>query len=496
MSVDVETHWVRPARVADAPRDQIFNLSDYDYTMPTFNIPMVAVYPFAGGVDKKVLVDSLKASLEQTLGQYVLFGGKLQVDEGTGRCLIKTSERDAVELTVKVHDGPGDEYMPTFSDLEKESFPPMRLENRKILPRVVAEQRSLTQYGDLTDDDAPVSMFMLTFIRGGLILGIGLHHFATDASGLDGFLQQWAVNTRNLAAGNPLAQFDSRILDRSQLTFSGPAPTAERFAELDRRVKCVKLLDEAPQPPPPDANMPETSDVLFHFPKSRIAALKLEASPTAAAEDPASPRWVSSYDVVMALCWRCMTRARLPALEMDTVSALMHAVNGRGRLDPPLPTYYVGNVAMHGRPELPVEEIVTGGAFPRLAGLVRATNNEIDGSLYTAATEWAAAVPDKRRIALNMRAYLGPDVGSTSWRSLTAHRTWDFGFGTPVAVRWPKPDLDGFVFYFPDRETGNPDQGVELVVCLENGAMRRLLRDEEWLRYAKATAVPSCLCDE
>ncbi|KAJ4245548.1 hypothetical protein NW762_014057 [Fusarium torreyae] len=446
--------------------------------MPAFNIPVVTVYSFCTTINKKVLVDSLKNSLAHTLAQYTQFGGKLHIDDETGNYSIRTSNNDSVEFSVKYHDHPDDETVSTYGALEKDAFPPINLPSRVLLPRIMTEKHTLTQHGDYAYEGAPVSMFMLTFIRGGLILGVGLHHLSTDVSGLDGFLQAWATNTRNLAAGLDLEPFDDRILDRSQLTYSGLLPGIDRMDELTRRVKYIKLLEAIPQPPPEDFQMPNTSEVLFHFPKSKITTLKSIAS----LGD--SDNWVSSYDSIMALCWRCITRARLPSFSLDTVSGLMHAVNGRNRLKPALPTYYIGNVAMHGRPKLTFADIVAQGAYPRLAALVRATNVEIDHALYAAAVEWVAGVPDKRLIALNMNAFLGPDIGSTSWQALTAHSTWDFGFGTPAAVRWPKPDLDGFVFYFPLRETDEEDQGTELVVCLEDEAMRRLLQDEEWASYA------------
>ncbi|KAF5002928.1 hypothetical protein FDECE_10483 [Fusarium decemcellulare] len=480
MSGSVETHWVRPARLEGSSNDKIFPLSDYDHTMPAFNIPVVAVYSLPTAIDKGELVDSLKTSLAHTLAQYIQFGGKLQIDDKTGRYSIRTGNNDSVELSVKYHDHPEDETMPTLAALEKDAFPPMNLPSRVLLPRIMTEKHTLTQHGDFADEDAPMSMFMLTFIRGGLILGIGLHHLSTDVSGLDGFLRTWATNTRNLAAGLDLAPFDDKILDRSQLTYPGPPPNNDRMDELTRRVKYIKSLDAVPQPPPADFQMPATSEVLFHFPRSKIVALKSVASQ----ED--TDNWISSYDSVMALCWRCMTRARLPTFNLDTISALMHAVNGRNRLKPALPAYYIGNVAMHGRPKLTFADIVAPDAYPRLAGLVRETNIEINDALFAAAVEWVAGIPDKRLIALNMNAFLGPDVGSSSWQALTAHKTWDFGFGTPAAVRWPKPDLDGFVFYFPFRETDDEDQGIELVVCLEDEAMQRLLKDAEWLSYAVA----------
>ncbi|RYP51854.1 hypothetical protein DL769_010753 [Monosporascus sp. CRB-8-3] len=132
----------------------------------------------------------------------------------------------------------------------------------------MTEKQMFTQHGGIADEDAPVCTF-ITFIRGGLVLDMGLHHLATDVSGLDGFVQRWATDTRNLAAGLSLEPFDSTILDRSQLTYSGSAPNAERMAELDRRVKYIKLLDAAPQPPPADFKMPATSEGLFHPPQAQ-----------------------------------------------------------------------------------------------------------------------------------------------------------------------------------------------------------------------------------
>lgn len=45
-------------------------------------------------------------------------GGKLQVDDMAGPYSMRTSENDAVELSVRLHDDHGDKYTPTFSDLE------------------------------------------------------------------------------------------------------------------------------------------------------------------------------------------------------------------------------------------------------------------------------------------------------------------------------------------------------------------------------------------
>ncbi|RYP11346.1 hypothetical protein DL765_007809 [Monosporascus sp. GIB2] len=54
------------------------------------------------------------------------------------------------------------------------------------------------------------------------------------------------------------------------------------MAELDRQMKYIKLLDAAPRPPPADFKMPATSELLFHLPKPKIAALTAAAFPPGA----------------------------------------------------------------------------------------------------------------------------------------------------------------------------------------------------------------------
>ena len=155
------------------------------------------------------------------------------------------------------------------------------------------------------------------------------------------------------------------------------------MSELGRCLKYVKLLDVAPWPPSADFIMLATPEVLFYFSKLKIEALKSAASVTDL------NGWVLSYDCIMALCWRCVTCARLPSFSAKTVSALMYAVNGWRRLSPPLSEYYISNVAMHGCLDLTFGDIVAPSALLRLAALVCTMNNEIDGGLYNVAAEWA-----------------------------------------------------------------------------------------------------------
>ncbi|KAM5364480.1 hypothetical protein ACJZ2D_011471 [Fusarium nematophilum] len=109
--------------------------------MPAVNIPVVAVYSLPATINKGASVDSLKTCLPHTLVQYIQFGGKLQIDDKTGKYSIRTSNNDSVELSVKYHDHPEDDTMPTLAALEKEVFPPMNL-HRVRLARTMAEKHT------------------------------------------------------------------------------------------------------------------------------------------------------------------------------------------------------------------------------------------------------------------------------------------------------------------------------------------------------------------
>ncbi|RYP13449.1 hypothetical protein DL767_010729 [Monosporascus sp. MG133] len=99
------------------------------------------------------------------------------IDDRTGQYSINTSRNDAVELSVKYHDATDHEDEASYTDLEKEAFPPMKLESRKLLPRTATKKKALTKHGDIADGDTPMCMcmFMITFIRGGLVL-VGLRN--------------------------------------------------------------------------------------------------------------------------------------------------------------------------------------------------------------------------------------------------------------------------------------------------------------------------------
>lgn len=76
---------VRRANWRDVPREQKFELSDMDHTMPKIFVPIVEVFELPDGADKEHIISTFRKGLEFTLTQYPVVNGSLHMDERNGR---------------------------------------------------------------------------------------------------------------------------------------------------------------------------------------------------------------------------------------------------------------------------------------------------------------------------------------------------------------------------------------------------------------------------
>lgn len=194
--------------------------------------------------------------------------------------------------------------------------------------------------------------------------------------------------------------------------------------------------------------MPALYSRIWHFPKSSTETLKADASQ----ENVGS--FVSTYDAMMALLWKSITRAKMPLLNpsLDQKVVLVHALNTRTRLDPLLPDRYLGNAVALPRVEpVTIRSVLDDGNLPRVAATVRASIKAVTPDYVARLAEWAAGLEDRRWIMIKMDSFLGMDLAGTSWQSMSAYTKHDFGLGLPSALRWPGPAFEGYVFVFPSR---------------------------------------------
>ncbi|KAK7541923.1 trichothecene 3-o-acetyltransferase [Phyllosticta citribraziliensis] len=468
---------VSSSNPANEPGREDFPLSDFDHTLPKIYTQVTLTFKLEDDVDRQAVIENLIVGLQRTLSQYRSLRGTLQTDVATGKLWIRKEKHSTVEFIVNWMEGTEDDF-PSFEALENKDFPAAMLDGDSLLPLHVTHKAPLTPLGESGDDNNPILVVQANIIRGGLILAVAVHHSCSDGPGMNGFLSQWAENTRCVLTGATPTPFDPVVLDRSPLTSKDSA-----------RKSVVNDVNEAPfsftvaktpPAPPQDFKMPRLSQVMLHFPADRLARLREDANPP-------GQSGASSYDAIVAILWRCMTRARVPLLrpERSAESRLLHAVGLRQFMKPPLPARFLGNALALPTPSMEIGTLLDDGALPQIASVIRASIQEAtskDSIKKTA--DWIASVPNKSCITLTTKNFLGLDIAGASWRRMTPYQEHDFGFGFPKALRWPKPMVDGYFFIYPHRPKDDPREGVELNVCLEASCMKRLLADEELAQYA------------
>ncbi|KAK6824640.1 hypothetical protein PG987_012134 [Apiospora arundinis] len=471
-----------------------FDLSDMDHTMPKIYVQIAEIFDLPPDANRTHTVESLRSGLAFALGQYPVLVGVLRMDASNGRMWVVKKEDSTVGLFVKDDSkasgaGEGD-HLPSFAHLEANDFPVQLIDGYKVLPKVVTEKQVFSPLGDNADGDATIiSTFQVTFIEGGLILAAAIHHNCSDGPGCNVFLTTWAENAAAASRGEPFKPVNQSNNSRDQLIALKPSP--ERWVELDGKFPLLKNLGAPSPAPPPDFKTPDLKGRMWHVSRSNAARLK-EACAQADAE-----RWVSTYDCIMALFWKTITRAKIPLLSPDpnTEVTLIHAVNARNLLEPPLADRFLGNAVVFAHVSIgSIEDLITTkNNLPRLAAAVRQSIQTITPQYSAEVPEWVAGLEDRRYIALDMDSFLGLNLAGSSWQAMTPYEHHDFGFGLPKAVRWPHPLCEGSIIVLPSRATVkkgaargvDDDEGVEICFCLEEGCHDRLLQDAELLRFAR-----------
>ncbi|GME44545.1 Transferase [Neofusicoccum parvum] len=471
-----ETRKIQVVDLDNDPAEEVFPISDLDCVMPKIYNPITSTYKLDADADREVVISNLCAGLQKTMAEYRFLAGSLHA-EPKGKFYVGRS-RDQATFTVHINHLEHTDF-PSYSELEQREFPVSEL-NHPLLPPSFAPS-PVAKDGE----GVPVTLLQLNLIRGGLIIGAAIHHFCCDARGLDALVSRWAANTRSVTSGTPAPPFDPSCLDPTRLCSSTPIPQ-DQIRAAEARIRSLKY---APNTPQREADAAAMGACILHFTRSRLAALKAAGAPRDGA------RWVSTNDCVTALMWRSVLRARLARHGVAADDAgrrvrLMHSLDARDHIRPPVPAAYPGNSISFSCVERSVRDVLAAETFPDVAVAVRDAVNEYRSwGMLKDMMDYVAACPDRGGVQFNFDVVGGLDVVVTSWRVLTAYRTHDFGFGPLQALRWASPVLDGYNFYLPQRPKDDPEEGFEVFISLEKSCMERLLKDEELAKYARVRCV-------
>lgn len=353
--------------------------------------------------------------------------------------------------------------LPSYKDLKEKSFPLSRLLTSQIGP-----------IGVFPEPSPPVLAAQANFVEGGLLLAVGVHHSACDASALETIVSTWAYNTAEASGSRSFTTYNAQLSDRSPLMEGIPGADIVDFPEY-RLPNSTDML--AQQMPPGDFQLPRMASHVFYFSPESLADIK-----TAAAA-------YSTHDALCAFVWRHMTMARrtpgAPPRPSDgeETSALAFAVNIRDRMSPPLPPTYLGNASMGSiTNRLTVSALTADGGLPSTAAAIRKSLGTFsDSSRVRLTIGLLQSRPDPTDFKLAHNAFLGPDVVASSWADLKVYERHWGTLGRVEAFRTPGEGADGVVMIFPRLKDG----GLEVMIGLEQEAMGRLLEDGRFLSAAR-----------
>lgn len=471
-------------------QDEVVQLADLDVIEPKLYVHMIEVFSLRPDADKQQILNNLTEGLSRTLAEYPILVGTLHFDNDAKRVVVKRTPASSLTLAVKEPGPDGTIDVESFEFLDKHDFPVHLLDASKVLPSSVVGKFPVPAQ-DISTDGPAVCAFQVTFIDGGIILALAITHQVSDGMGCETLLTSWSRNSYAVFEGTPTGVIDAAMMaDRTILSAKGkPVTSPEELKKLGDKFPTYKARDVPPAPPPVDFKMPVVKTRIWHVPKSKLKELKALASkqPPGGVEG-----WVSTYDALLAILWRAIVRAKLPLLKPEPAapSKAIHAVNARGRTEPAIPDNYIGvAVTLPQSPELTVADVLSpdlGSTLPLLAHTVRAATSQVKPEYVADLIRWAGSCPDLRWVELDMHWVLGLDCMAFDWHTMKSYETHDFGFGRPAALRWPHPQFEGFLFVLPTRTTkGNPDEGLEVCLGLEESCYPNLRKDDEFLRFAE-----------
>ncbi|RGP63996.1 trichothecene 3-o-acetyltransferase [Fusarium sporotrichioides] len=480
---------VRPVGVGKDAPDEIFQLSDLDHLMPKLYVHMIEIFELPQNIPNDTIINRLIVGLERALADYPILTGTLHFDNDTKRIVVKRQADSSLRLHIKTattHD------IPSFSVLDKNDFPVHVLDAPKVLPDAFVGARFPVPGLDTSVSGPAVGGAQITFIEGGIIIGLAITHQVCDGPGFENFLTIWSKHASQAARGesiNGLSESKAEIPSRDIFTLQEkPKITSEEQERLIVKFPTMKLRDDPPAPPPADFKLPVVKTRIWHFPKSKLQTLKAQCS---VGLEPGT--WISTYDAILSTMWRATVRAKSSLLkpEPNAPSKAVHAVNGRGRTGWPISDKYIGTaITMPQSEKLTVAEVLGDleTTLPVLARRVRESTNSVNPEYLSDLVKYAAAAPTLQWAELDMHWVLGLDCMAFDWHTMKSYQKHDFGFGTPAALRWPHPSFEGFFFVLPTRagiRNADGDEGIEVCFGLEEKCFAELEKDEEFARYAE-----------
>ncbi|KZV55118.1 HXXXD-type acyl-transferase family protein [Dorcoceras hygrometricum] len=301
---------------------------------------------------------------------------------------------------------------------------------------------------ELSDTRDIAMAVQVTFFRcDGMAVGLLINHRIADALSFFMFANAWTATARNEYGDMKLPIFESAAIF-----------PARHDVAMYRRGGTGMMQEEL-------------VSKIFTFPASKISILRDRY--TYSSGDVLAKRRPTRVEAVSAFLWSRFVAAKDLKPDPNKIFTVLHAVNLRTRMNPPLSEYYFGNICCFtiATPNMEVSE--SDQASRLLVQQVRESIGRVNGDYIAKLREGEHLKFLKKRAAL---AYQN-ELVTLNFTSLCRFPLYeaDFGWGKPVFVGSACLTYKNIVTFL-DTPSGD---GIEAWICMTKEDMEMLEQDLE-----------------
>ncbi|XP_050369604.1 shikimate O-hydroxycinnamoyltransferase-like [Argentina anserina] len=443
MAVNVsvkESTVVRPA--AETPRQSLW-LSNMDLVQTSTHTPSIYIYKPKDvdvGADKDNSFFGkhvLKDALGKALVPFYPLAGRLKrnMDDGdNGRLEIDCNAEGALFVVAN-----SSSCIDDFGD-----FAPSSEFGRGILPSV-DYSGGISSY--------PLLLVQITYLKcGGVALGVLLDHHLADGLSALHFINTWSDIARGVDNAIP------PTIDRTLLRARDQPRT---LLDHNHHIVYQPWIDH-------QSTGEETVVSVFTFTREKINILKAMLTMTNEEDNEnLKPVKFSTFEVFSAHVWRCACKARELANDQETT--FYFAVNGRTRLQPPLPPGYFGNVIFRAAATAIAGDLIS-KPVSYAASCIHNAVVRMDDDYLRSALDYLEL--QQRHLDLVSLAHgthvRCPNLGITSWFQLPLYDA-DFGWGRPIFMGRAGIPSEGKAYMIPSATN---DGSLSLCINLDYRHMK------------------------